>query len=693
MSYEISGTNTHIEKSKEGKNRDICAEATKRIGEWEGWFSENTTRAREDKEFVYRDQWTSVDRQQFTKLHKPALTFNKVYDTVRKIVGEQRKNTPSLKVRSINGKASQEALDLRSDIIRSMAYNSKADEAFQTAFSCALVGGFGAVLVTTDYESPYSFNQVPKVNKMQFPERCFWDPRCSEVDKSDGDYCGYLTPMTRESFEAAYPDCKYPDSFSHNMLMDFYWSAKDTIVVCDYYVKEYENTKLFLLDNGASVTEEEYKSYKKRYMEIMKLNPFLLGGKSMAEVVQERMTMLHKIRHYKLTESKILEETVWPSKYLPLVFQDGDSFWIDDKQFVCSFVRHVKDAQKFLNYVGSEVASQIKNTRREQWLVTPDNIAGNEQLWRLPEVQQGALIAKPDSMSGLMPQKQPPSEIPQTLLLHFQRASDDIKQILGFYDANLGAPGNEESGVAIQNRQLNGASGSTVFFDNAERACEQVGRIVLDLLPSIVDNEREISIEDKNGKSKSISVNKKMPNGEIQNSLEGDNYDIEVVVGPSFAVQKQQAMQMLISLLQIPPGPILPLVIDIIAKNMDMDSAPQLADRLRSLVPPEILAKENGQPPPPPKPDPQAQMMQMQQQLAMKDMENKTREVDIKQQKLKQEQASIMLDAMELEQKARDSAMKNDTEIRNSEINYSTEIAKMMHREHLEGMKSNARAS
>ena len=32
-----------------------------------------------------------------------------------------------------------------------------------------------------------------------------------------------------------------------------------------------------------------------------------------------------------------------------------------------SFIHEARDAQKFINYVGSEVAAEIKNRRREQW--------------------------------------------------------------------------------------------------------------------------------------------------------------------------------------------------------------------------------------------------------------------------------------------------------------------------------------
>ena len=70
----------------------------------------------------------------FKRLFKPALTFNKLRDTYRKIVGEQRKNTPQLKVRSTTGNASQEAIDLRTNLVKTISYQSRNDIIYQTAF-------------------------------------------------------------------------------------------------------------------------------------------------------------------------------------------------------------------------------------------------------------------------------------------------------------------------------------------------------------------------------------------------------------------------------------------------------------------------------------------------------------------------------------------------------------------------------
>ncbi len=111
---------------------------------WDGYFGENSVRGKDDMNFLLRDQWSAVERSEFSRLFKPAMTFNKSYDTVKKIVGEQRKNKPDLMVRSLTGKASQKQIDLRADLVRTISYQSQNDLIYQTAFKQAMMMGYGA---------------------------------------------------------------------------------------------------------------------------------------------------------------------------------------------------------------------------------------------------------------------------------------------------------------------------------------------------------------------------------------------------------------------------------------------------------------------------------------------------------------------------------------------------------------------
>jgi hypothetical protein len=209
-----------------------------------------------------------------------------------------------------------------------------------------------------------------------------------------------------------------------------------------------------------------------------------------------------------------------------------------------------------------------------------------------------------------------------------------------------------------------------VWFDNLNQAIEQGGRVVLDLLPAIVgEHERHMVISKADGRTDSITLNKIVGqdddgNPTRENALDSGDYDIEIDTGPSFAVQKDIALEFFQETLQVNPQAF-PLIADLWAKNLDVQFMPQISERFKTMVPPEILAKEEGKPPPPKQPNPQEMMMQQQmqqqqQQMMMNEQKmhleeqalmERAEELKIRKEKHLLDQAEMILKAQELQSK------------------------------------------
>lgn len=655
---------------------EVLTNAREDLAQWDGYFGENQVRGKDDMNFVLRDQWSAVERSEFSRLFKPAMTFNKLYDTCKKVAGEQRKNKPDLMVRSLTGNASQEQINLRADLVRTISYQSQNDLVYQTAFKQALMMGYGAFEIVLDYESPTSFNQVIRYELIPDVTRTSFDATALKPHKGDGNFCSRQYVYKKDEFYATYPHVVNAVSYSDpRSLLDFQWETRDTIVVCKYTRKEWYPLKVLMLTDGTTVTEQEWEELKKEleFKRALADSSQVVGDmirRNIPEVHAERMSRNYKIRQYMLTQNQIIKFNDWPSKYLPVIFVDGDSNYINGQQYTRSFIHEAKDAQKFINYVGSEIAAEVKNRRREQWIGTPDNIIGNEQMWRNPELQNGILIAKPDPKTGAMPQKMQAWEMSQTLLQQYQRGTQDIREILGFSETEQ-LQGRDVSGKARRERKLEGSMSSYVWFDNLNQAVEQGGRVVLDLLPVIAGEfERPMIISKADGRTDSIVLNKLIgedKNGKPikENVLDGNDYDIEIDTGPSFAVQKDIALEFFQQTLAAAPQTF-PLVADLWAKNLDIQYMPQIAERFKTLVPPQILAKEEGKEIPPQPPSPQEQMMQAemqqkQQALAMNAQKMKideqqimerAEELKIRREKHMLDQAEMILKAQEMSRKA-----------------------------------------
>lgn len=668
---------------EEGINEaDVLQTARDNLNIWQNYFNENIVRGKDDANFTLRDQWTAVERSEFNRLFKPAFTFNKLYDATKKIAGEQRKNKPDLIVRSLTGKAKQAQLDLRADLVRTISYQSQNDLVYQTAFRSALLTGYGAFQIDTDYESPRSFNQVITYRLIQDHFRCSFDPSAEKPHKGDGNFVSRSFEMSKDQFAATYPYIRNPVSYSDpRSLLDFTWETRNTIVICDYFVKEWYPLMLYRLSNGEAVTASEWEEMQALYAEKETLakDARVVGDMILGEIpriIGERQTQDYRIMRYRLTQDKIIDFSEWPSKQLPIVFVDGDSQFIEGRQYTKSFIHEAKDAQKFINYVGSEIAAEIKNRRREQWIGTPDNIIGNEQLWRTPELQSGILIARPDPKTGQLPQKLPPWDLSQQLLAQYMRGTQDIREIMGFSEAEQNNS-RDISGKAKRERKLEGSMSAYVYFDNLNQAVEQGGRVVNDLLyPIYGKNERYVTLSKKDGTSKPLVLNQSIKNGEeTVNQLEPGDFDVEIDTGPSFAVQKDTALELFTQTLQAYPEAF-PLIADLWASQLDLQQMPTIKERFKTLVPPEILAKEDGQPPPPPKPNPQAMMLQAELQAKQQEIEIKKQELLLKQEQNKLDQAELMLKAQQIQMQSELDVYNHQADIEKSRVAHSLDARK-----------------
>jgi hypothetical protein len=190
-------------------------------------------------------------------------------------------------------------------------------------------------------------------------------------------------------------------------------------------------------------------------------------------------------------------------------------------------------------------------------------------------------------------------------------ASDDMKAIIGIYDASLGARSNETSGKAIMARQREGDVATFHFIDNLSRAIRHTGRILIDLIPKVYTDERVIRVLGEDGSPKSIKVNSGQPapvigkDGKPEVDDEGNpmlalhdltagKYDLTVTSGPSFTTRREEAAMQMTEFVRAFPDAA-PVIGDILAMNLDWPGADEIAERLKAINP--ALKQQQGLPP------------------------------------------------------------------------------------------------
>lgn len=373
------------------------------------------------------------------------------------------------------------------------------------------------------------------------------------------------------------------------------------------------------------------------------------------EVVDRKIIRESRITYRKIAGDYVIDETEFKAEMLPLVFVDHDS-WVDAKgrQHTRSFLHDVIDTQRYLNYLRTQSAYVLKSSRYDQWLVSSDHVKSpkTQEIWRNPYRIQGALRYDP-APDGSRPQQIAPPELSQSLTQQMSVAMDDLYTSTGLYAARMGQQGNEVSGAAIDARTRQGNSSTFPSFTAINRAITAAGEIINERIPQVFDVERTITIMTASEGVKTVTINKQLDEyGEkIENDLRKGVYQVRLLPGPSYEGQKELALESLRLVLQENPA-IFNLVADLYAENLPLANTINIANRLKTLVPPEIIeAGKLGKPLPR-----QEEEMSPQEQLTMKEIELRERETAIKEQelvlKMKQFELEVATAEKDLELKA-----------------------------------------
>jgi hypothetical protein len=670
---------------------DVLDIAKTGAAQWYGFQSNNIYEGQKDATFLYLSQFDPDEINDLKNNHKTLLQVNKIYDHFKKVAGEEEQNEVNYQFRPrMNvdpGQTDQRITSAYAGIMRSIWYNSKGEEQKNATYRNMMSKGMGAIEVSSEYEMN-SFDQGLKFKATQEPELCFFDTAAESPTKEDGDFCGKIAFMAKDTVDEQYEGFDNIQSFpvfngvSSNRY--FFSTPKNTVAICTWHQKEWFNEVIVELDNGEIVTKDEYEDLEKQYYEYVKEIDYeaLLRLPNFPMIVRKRTQRNYKIITRVLSGNYELDKTECPSRELPIVFFPGERVMLNGQEYLFSFIHYAKDAQRVVNFMNIELVSAIKNSRKEAAYATPKMVEGNEEQWRTPELQRGAILFNPDERvqgGAPIPFQQPP--VNPSIGEQYQRSTLDIQSILGRYGESQGQGGSDPNARAEALRISQSNLGSQNFTTNLDAGLNQLGRVLASAIPVIYDTNRFISYETPNKKQSAIEINRPMPDGSLENDISSAKDKIEPYVerGASYKVQKQEALNSIIGIIQASGNPQnFNLVADLIAANTDLQNTPQLVKRFQKLVPPDILAEENGEPPPPqqpPQPTIEEQIKMADLEIKKKELQQTDQEMAIRQDENKIQATRTILEAQKIRNDEMQTQLKTNAEIERAAYDHSASIA------------------
>lgn len=632
----------YSDKKGKKKEADIVAKAKTWFDKAETANAHNAQAWKDDFEFArLGEQWPQEVKRARDREGRPCLTINRMPAFIRQVTNDVRQNTPSIKFHAASDDASDEVADVLDGLARNIEYTSDADVAYETALDHAVTGGFGYFRISIDYAYDDSFDKDIKIELIKNPLSVYPDYTSTKCDSSDWDHCIVTDLLTHDEFERRWPD-KTPSDWSDQI--DSKWFFEDSVRIAEYWCRDEISKPIFLMTDG-SVIDEQTLVAQKDVFEVQGIT-----------VKDQRATKSHKVTQYLMSGNDILETVDWPGVYIPIIPVYGDEFMFEGKRHFLSLIRHSKDSQRMFNYWRTTSTELVALAPKAPFIGAVGQFTTDANKWETANTQSHAYIEY-DPVGGMPPpQRQPFAGVPAGALQEAMNAADDMKSIMGIYDASLGAKSNETSGKAILARQREGDVSTFNFIDNLSRAIRHAGRILCDLIPKVYSTERIIRVIHQDGTNEDIPINQEFmptPNQKVgMNS--GDNeqqefaqamakmydlskgkYDVTVETGPSYTTKREEAANQMMMFMQSMPNAA-PLIGDLLAKSLDWPGADDIADRLQAVLPPEV----KGQNP---------QVMQMQQQLQQMQMAS--------QQMQQQAQQAITQLQQQLEQEKQDKAI------------------------------------
>lgn len=640
------GESKTASKSKSAKWAEIHEYA---LDEYErDWERErgNQDEAYEDLKFRrgrQEDQWTPEAIHQ--RRGRPCHTINLLPKFIRQVTGDMRKMRPSIKAVPVDSNGDPETADVLSGMFRYIENRSYAKHVYTTAADSQVCSGIGHWQITTEYASSTTFNQELRIMGIEDGVAVLWDADSVMPTREDAMHCFVPADMTLAAFKKRFPDAR-ADGFDIRTSAAFTdWLSDDYIRLVTYWKKKPIKRTLALMPDGSidDLTDHLKDADEKDAKAGMAWLTEHKGAR-----IEERDG--YQVCRYLMTQGEILEEYEWKGMHIPIVPAVGEEVRIGREVYRHGIVRYARDLQRMVNYYASAETEVVALQPKAPWIVTKAMVEKYYDQWEsantdnLPFLEYDVDTKAP----GRAPERIQPPVASQAIQLGGTKAAEDMKAVIGIYDANLGAKSNETSGVAIQRRDAQADTGTFVYLDNFNMAIQRTGQIVMDLIPHIYDAQRMIQIIGDDGKPMLKEINKPtLADGveRVQYDVTTGSYDVMIEQGPGYATKREQAADAMTAFIQAFPQAA-PLIGDIYAKVQDWPHADEIGERLEQALPPEIKNKLQedrakaslapGEPPPPPTPqqqqDAQAAQMKsqaMQLELQGKALDNEKKKADI----------------------------------------------------------------
>lgn len=644
---------------------------------------------------------------------RPCLVVDRLREPVAQVVNQERESdlavelVPADDFGGLAQPPDPAEIELREGLIRRIQRESESASARTWAFTRAAICGRGYYAINTRYADGKTFDQEIYCRRILYGGTVVLDPAHEEPDGSDAEWGFIFTVMSWDAYKAEFPEAskKYGECSVSDWL-DFDeadasgqplgWYTHEGEVkylkVAEYWYTVRSSETLYKLPDGSAVTKAE-----------------IPEG---VEPVSDRELITKSIKWCKMDGCQVLDETDWPSPYVPIIKIVGNEIPPHDEQ------RHVDgmvnksaiDSQRGLNYMVSRLVEEIGLSAVPP-LMTPEGAVEGYEAW-YNQANLRPFPYLPFKTTDLEGRPIPPPFRPDKsvavapIATAVQMFAESIQTSTGPTDPAMGKPSRySETWRGTQALINQSQRGTSNYMDNFTRSVRYEGRIINSLLYPIYGNRpgRMARIVQGEGEAETVMIGQPFmmqDNGQGQEMpvpappgatgqtegvreyklTEQFKSNVAVKVTKGYDTRRQEEGAILGEMVTQQPQ-MMTVIGDLFFGSQDWPGAKEAQERFKVMLDPKVLAmleqQKGGQNPIPPQALQQMQQMQAQLQQVtqaaqqmQQDLQAKISESQIKAQS---EREIAQLKAQAEIELANIKAM---AEIRIAELKAGTEIQK-----------------
>lgn len=528
---------------------------------------ENRLRAADDLVFYWVTQWDQG------LLDTVPLAYRGQFDILRKagrqIVGDLRSNEVSIDFHPLD-ESREDGAEILDGIYRTDDRRNSSIEAYDYSKQEAVVAGFGAWELFTDYESNRAGVEKQVIKRRYIPEACntvLWDPNAKLLDKSDAKYCSVLHSYSEDGYrelrkelgldEASITPSNFADP---EQSYTFPWIIGDMkkIWVTTFYHKHKVKDTVYSLKSVFGDVITQRKSDLEDVLDEMADEGW--------EIVGEREITRWQVDRYIASGAEILKVEQVSGEHIPVISVYGERAFIEGVEIFEGITRLAKDPQRLRNFQLSYLADIVSRSPRPKPIFFPEQIEGYQDMYEengadndFPYYLQNSKDANGQPLPIGPASQMPEQNIPTALIASIELSRQAVEDV-----ANPGIPQDiadpDLSGKAVMALQNRLDQQSIVYQQNYKHAKRYDAVVYASIAAEIMDVPREVTLTNPDGsrtkaKIMEVVIDKETGEPKVINDLFNQEFEVYATISQTYESKKQQTIDNIDQTIpQLPPG-------------------------------------------------------------------------------------------------------------------------------------------